>query len=106
MLLHRSVDALAIPEARHSWRIGKNTEQAVARLRWRRGLSHISGLIDLAAHPSIDGIELILVDFCFTGQPPNVAVERVILPGPPVDLTGRHVGLVIVLGVPLSAIGH
>ena len=36
----------------------------------------------------------------------DVAVERIVLPGPALDLAGRHVRLVVVLRVTLSPVGH
>jgi hypothetical protein len=106
MLLYRAPDTLSIPEDRHRGRISIYPHEAVARLRRRGGLGHISGLVDLATDSGVQAVELALTDFRLGREPPHVTIERIILPGPTVDLTSRHIRLIVVLRVSFSPIGH
>ena len=99
-------DALAVPERRHRRRVGVDADQrsraaraaaTARRRRWRRRSP---------PHPRIDRLELGGADALAAGQPLHVAVERIVLARPALDLAGGHVALVVVLGVALPAVGH
>jgi hypothetical protein len=104
--VHGASNAGPVPEGRHLGRVGVDAQQAVARLRRRGFLRDVGGVVDFGLHARVDGLELGRGHALGAGAPLDVAVERVVLAGPALDLAGGNIGLVVVLGVALPPVGH
>src|SRR5215210_6405159 len=85
--VHRRPQTLAIPERGCPGLIGIDTVQRITRLRCRRRFRLVGGLVDLGSHPRVDLLELLGRNTLSAGQLLDVAVHRIVLPGPTVDLT-------------------
>ena len=79
---------------------------ASQRLGEGRGLGLVGGPVDLGLHPVVDGGQLVGTDALALRQRLHVAVERIVLPSPALDLAGGHVRLVVVLRVALPPVRH
>src|SRR5688500_8254724 len=94
------------PEPQRSFprRIGVHALEPIEGLREGRALGLVGCLIDFNPNALVDGGEIRGVELELVGQPPDVAIDRVVLPLPPLDLAGRDIRLIVVLCVALAAI--
>src|SRR5665213_88427 len=106
VLLHRRANAGAIPQRLDRRRLCVDPIQRIRRLGRRRLLCQIGCVVYLLFHPRVDRVELFPLHLELLEQHADVAVDRVILLFPALDLAGWHVRLIVVLRVTLAAIGH
>src|SRR3569623_2383317 len=106
VLLDRGANACAIPQWLDDRRLRVDSHERIGGLRRRRLLGHVGRSIDLVSDPRIEGGELLLLHLQLLEEHANVAVDRIVLLLPLVDLTCGDVRLIVVLRVSLAAIGH
>src|SRR6266550_5309869 len=102
---HRRLYSFTEPQRRKSWRIRVDSDQRIAGLRHRRRFRLIRRTIDLFLDARVDCRQLRLLE-AFVEQSLHIAIDRIVLRGPAVDLPCRNVRLVVVLGVSFSPVRH
>src|SRR5581483_7453250 len=100
----RRSHALSEPERRNDTRLRVDANEGVGRLRHRRRVGLVRRLVDLLPYALIDRMEL-GIRHAFASQHRDISVDRIVRLLPALDLAWRHIGLVVVLRVPLAAIG-
>src|SRR5256885_2041627 len=83
--LHRRLHALAIPEWGHACGVRVYPPKTVSRLRRGRRLRLVRCSVDLPRNPRVYPLQLLSCNITFGGQLFDVAIERIVLPGPAVD---------------------
>src|SRR5256885_10680136 len=101
--LFRSASETPKPESFRGPRIRVHAGKRRLALRQWLVDAGVGGLVDLRPYALVDAGQVPLFRPVVLGQLFHVAVDRVVLLRPPVELVGPHVVLVVLLGVALAA---
>jgi hypothetical protein len=94
-----AIGAVAEPQRTLGRRIGVDTDQRVERKRWRGfPASSVAASISAVTRASIAAISASVAQLLTHHD--EIAIERIVLGRPTIDLSSRHVRLVVVFRVP------